>query len=113
MKYVHTVSSKMERLAVRTYIIPLVILLVLILSVMQFGPDSSVKLTKLSGGIGMLDMKFGYSQSLVRLMMENLGAAGRQLYIRILCMDFLFSIVFMISTGEKHSMWIRLMGFGF
>jgi len=96
VKYLDEISGKIERLAGRKYVIPLVILLVLILSVMQVGPYSLAKLTEASDGVGMLDMKFGYSQNLVYRMMENLGAVGRQLYMRILCIDFLFVIVFML-----------------
>ena len=96
MKSLDAISGKIERLAVRKYVIPLVILLVLILSVMQVGPYSLAKLTEASDGVGMLDMKFGYGDTLVYRIMENLGDAGRQLYIRILYIDFLFVIVFML-----------------
>jgi hypothetical protein len=107
VKYLHALSSKMERLAARKYMIPLGILFVVLLVIMQFGPDSIVRLTRESGGIGMLDMKFGYSQSQVIRMMENLGAEGRQLYIRILCIDFLFLTVFMLLLSALITVLLR------
>ncbi|MBN1775774.1 MAG: hypothetical protein JW817_04845 [Clostridiales bacterium] len=112
MKYMDGISGKIEQLAVRKYVIPLVILLFLILSVMQVGPYSIEKLSEASGGIGMLDMKFGYSEILVNRMMENLGDAGRQLYMKLLCIDFLFVIVFMLLQVILISVLLPAAGTG-
>lgn len=112
MKYVDGISGKVEQLAVRKYVIPLVIFLFLILSVMQVGPYSIEKLSEASGGIGMLDMKFGYSEILVNRMMENLGDVGRQLYMKLLCIDFLFVIVFMLLQVILISVLLPAAGTG-
>ncbi|MCX7709142.1 MAG: hypothetical protein N2484_04765 [Clostridia bacterium] len=42
-----------------------------------------------------MDMQFGYSQTHVYDMLDRVGAAGRELYMGFLTLDFVFIVVFM------------------
>ncbi len=95
MKALYSVSNGLKRYANKRYILPLVFLLIAILVLMERGPFGSGKLKALSGGLGMLDMMFGYSAELAYGMLERIGVLGRQLYTRLLGLDFLFAAVYM------------------
>jgi hypothetical protein len=70
-------------------------LLIAILVLMERGPFGSGKLKALSGGMGMLDMMFGYSAELAYGMLDRIGVLGRELYTKLLGLDFLFAAVYM------------------
>lgn len=89
-------SNAMQRFANKKYIISVFLLFVLVITVMEIGPVGSIKLKELSGGTGMLDMQFGYSRLQVNNMLDTIGAAGRQLYAKLLGLDFIFAVVFML-----------------
>jgi hypothetical protein len=92
MRKVINIFNKIEILATKKYITLIVIILAIILIFMEKGPFGTTQLRQLSGGKGMLDMQFGYSVSQVYSMLEVIGNDGQQLYIKLLCLDFLFII---------------------
>ena len=92
----NTVSSGMKKFANKKFILPLLILLIVILVFMERGPFGSGKLRELSGGTGMLDMQFGYGADQAYAMLGKIGGTGRQLYTKLLSLDFLFALVYMV-----------------
>lgn len=96
MKKVIRALSKFELIATKKYITPVCITLAIILIFMEKGPFGTTKLRQLSGGKGMLDMEFGYSISQVYSMLDVIGNNGQQLYIKLLCLDFLFMIFYVL-----------------
>lgn len=96
MKKVIRMLSKFELIATKKYITPICISLAIILIFMEKGPFGTAKLRQLSGGKGMLDMEFGYSVSQVYSMLEVIGSNGQQIYIKLLCLDFLFMIFYVL-----------------
>jgi len=55
----------------------------------------------------MLDMQFGYSQLQVYDMLASIGTAGRQLYSRLLGLDFLFAVIFMFLQSLLLTVLLR------
>lgn len=97
MKFLAKASDAVQRFATKKYIIPIFALFIIITGAMDRGPISSAALKELSGGQGMLDMNyFGYSWQLVYGMLDTIGLAGRQIYAKLLGLDFIFAIVFML-----------------
>ena len=89
------ISGRLTKYANRRYILPLLGLLILILIAMERGPFGSEKIKQLSGGAGTLDMTFGYSTAQAYSLLDRIGSAGRELYVRLLGLDFLFAVVYM------------------
>jgi hypothetical protein len=96
MKVFGNISKFMQRFATKKYIIPLLIMFIIIIILMEISPIGKVKLKEMSGGAGMLDMQFGYSQLQVYDMLGSIGTAGRLLYMRLLGLDFIFAVIFML-----------------
>ena len=96
MQILNTVSNGMKRYANKRYIIPLLIILVIILVLMDQGPFGTAKLKEMSGGLGTLDMQFGYSAAHTYGLFEKIGSSGRLLYDKLLGLDFLFAFFYMI-----------------
>lgn len=94
MTKVIIILSKLEILATKKYITPIITILAIILILMEKGPFGAAKLRQLTGGTGMLDMLFGYSVSQVYSMLEIIGNAGQQIYIELLYLDFAFMIFY-------------------
>lgn len=107
----NTVSGGMKRYANWKFILPLLFLLIIILVLMDRGPFGSGKLRELSGGTGMLEMQFGYSEVRAYAILEKLGSVGRQLYVKLLGLDFLFILVYagfqslLITALMKKANW--------
>lgn len=95
MKNLSRMSNGLQKFATRQYMLPLFILFLLILAVMEFSPISTRALKILGGGKGMLDMQFGYSQSLFSSHLTTLGETGRLLYTRLLGVDVLLVLTMM------------------
>ena len=95
MKTLDLISGGMMRYANRRYILPLLFLLILILIFMERGPFGSGAIKSLSGGEGTLDMTFGYSASQAHGLITRIGNEGRQIYTKLLGLDFLFAAVYM------------------
>jgi hypothetical protein len=94
MRKVIDIFSKLEILATKKHMTLIFSVLAIILIFMEKGPFGTNKLKQLSGGKGMLDMQFGYSASEVYSMLDIIGNNGQQLYIKLLCLDFLFMIFY-------------------
>ncbi len=107
MMTLNAVSSGMKKFANKKYIIPLLILLVIILIFMERGPFGSEKIKELNSGIGTLDMKFGYSASQAYSMFEKIGSEGRLAYSKLLCLDFVFALVYMFLQSLLITALIR------
>lgn len=86
--------KKLQDLATKKYIMPVLIMLAAVLIFMEKGSIGIDKLKELNGGIGMLDMQFGYTGFQVYNMLDNIGLGGRNLYSKLLCIDFLFMFVY-------------------
>jgi hypothetical protein len=96
MNVITKLSKGMQRFANRNSILPLAVTFIAIVTVMERGPFGSVRLKELSGGIGMLDMLFGYNQVQVYDLLGSIGTAGRGIYIHLLGLDYIFAVVFML-----------------
>lgn len=94
MRKVIIILNKLEILATKKYITTIITILAIILILMEKGPFGTTKLRQLTGGTGMLDMQFGYSVSQVYSMLEIVGNAGQQIYIKLLYLDFAFMIFY-------------------
>jgi hypothetical protein len=94
MRKVIIILNKLEILATKKYITPIITILAIILILMEKGPFGTTKLRQLTGGTGMLDMQFGYSVSQVYSMLEIVGNEGQQIYIKLLYLDFAFMIFY-------------------
>lgn len=101
------VSNVMPRFANKKYIIPVFVLFVLVITVIEIGPFGTIKLKEISGGTGMLDMQFGYNPLQVNNMLDTIGAAGRQLYAKLLGLDFIFAVVFMLLQSLMITALLR------
>lgn len=86
--------KKLQDLATKKYIMPVLIMLAAVLIFMEKGSIGIDRLKELNGGIGMLDMQFGYTGFQVYNMLDNIGLGGRILYSKLLCIDFLFIFVY-------------------
>lgn len=101
-------SNAMQRFANKKFIIPLFVLLVLILTMMEGGPFSSLKLEELSGGMGMLDMQFGYNRLQVNNMLDSIGTTGRQLYVKLLGLRFrLCHCLHAVAVADDHGSFTK------
>ncbi len=96
MNTLDSISDGMKRFANRRYILPLLIVLIPILFFMERGPFGSAAIKALSGGSGTLDMTFGYSASQAHGLLARIGREGRQIYTKLLGLDFLFAAVYMM-----------------
>lgn len=96
MHMLNTISNGMKRYANKRYIISLLIILIIILVLMDQGPFGTAKLKEISGGLGTLDMQFGYSAAHTYGLFEKIGDPGRWLYVKLLGLDFLFAFFYMI-----------------
>ncbi|MDP4152232.1 MAG: hypothetical protein Q8865_02165 [Bacillota bacterium] len=67
----------------------------------------SAKLRELSGGTGMIDMRFCYSPKTAYTMLTNMGAPGRAFYAKLLCLDFVFSVFFMFANSTLITLLLR------
>jgi hypothetical protein len=110
MKKVIRMLSKFELIATKKYITPVCITLAIILIFMEKGPLGKTKLSELSGGIGMLDMQFGYSVSQVYNMLDIMGNTGQQVYIKLLCLDFIFIIFYTLFHSLTIAALIKKTG---
>lgn len=110
MKFLVSVSNAMQRFATRKYIITLLALFIMIVIPMEKGPIGQSVFRELSGGAGMLDVEFGYSRFQVYNMLEAIGHTGRQLYAKLLGLDFIFAIVFMLFQSLMITSLLRRAG---
>lgn len=93
MKLLSQFSNRIQKYATRNNIIAIFILFVLIIAIMQ---GNTNKLKELNNGLGMLDMSyFGYSPTPVYEMFATIGLPGREIYTRLLGMDYIFAIIYM------------------
>lgn len=104
MRALGDISNGMQRFARKKYIMSLFIMLIGILILME---RSTVRLKEISGGSGMLDMQFGYSHVEVYHMMDSIGAAGRAIYSRLLGLDFIFVVIFMLLQSFLLTVLLR------
>lgn len=84
----------------------ILVILVFILTLLIMRGNESKFLTY-SEGANMLDMRFGYEIDDVYQMFRILGTEGRSLYIRLLCIDFLFIVSFALV---QNYLLKRIMG---
>lgn len=96
MNVLNNISNEIKRFANKKYIIPALVLFIIMLVLMERSPIGSIELKELNAGIGMLDMQFGYSPILAYNMFEQIGSTGRELYSKLLGLDFIFSVVYMV-----------------
>lgn len=107
MKVLNNISNGMQRFATKKYIIPLLIMFIIIIALMEISPIGKVRLNEMSGGAGMLDMQFGYSQLQVYDLLGSIGTVGRQLYMRLLGLDLIFAVVFMLLQSLMITALLR------
>lgn len=96
MKMFRTLSRSIQPYANTRYILPVLGVFVMVLVVLELSPIGAVRLAAISGGQGMLDMQFGYSAGQAYAMFAEIGETGRQLYVRLLGLDGLFTVVYMV-----------------
>jgi len=100
METLTRISNSLQKYTTRYYIIPLVILFAFLAITIDRGPAGNTRLKELSAGLGMLDMqRLGYSEAVAYGMLAQIGAAGRALYTRLLGLDFVFAIVYMLMQS--------------
>lgn len=107
MKILNTLSDRMERFAHKKYMLSLLGILVLILVLMEKGPFGTTIIRELSGGIGMLDMQFGYRVPFVYDFLGRLGEPGQLVHLKLLGLDFLFAVVCMTLQGLLVTVLVR------
>lgn len=110
MKTLEKISGWIARKTGPLSIIVAAAVLAATLVAMEVSPIGKEKLKAASGGIGMLDMRFGYSAETVNGMFGALGAEGRLLYIRLLAVDVIFALAFMAFLSLTLSALIRRSG---
>jgi hypothetical protein len=108
MKVFSTISGGMKRYANKKTIIPMLLLFLAILVYMERGPFGSERIKALSGGLGTLDMRFGYGTLQAYTLLEKIGGLGRALYTRLICLDFLFAAVYMIFQSLLITLLIAM-----
>lgn len=87
-------SNQLRKFSNKRYIIPILIILLIILGVMQV---FTFELKRSNEGSKSLDMRYsGYSQIQVNDMIVRIGSEGRNLYRRILIIDFGFIVVYSV-----------------
>ena len=101
--------------------IVIVAIFIVSLFIMDFSSLGQPGLRAFSGGRGMLDMNFFYSPTYSFVMMNRLGTAGINFYVRLLCIDFLFIVSFLyiqvkllywfVSLLSLRPGWNRLVAF--
>jgi len=107
MRVLDSISNGLQRFARKKYIISLFIMFITIVALLELSPIGAFRLKEMSGGIGMLDMEFGYSQLQVYSLLDSIGAAGRQLYSRMLGLDFIFAVIFMLFQSLLLTVLLR------
>lgn len=110
MKVLETLSDGAYRFAKARYIVPCLVAFLAVLAFMEMSPIGMMALKRLSGGVGMLDMSFGYAPATVDSMFETLGADGRLLYARLLCLDFGFMFAYTALQALLISALLRKAG---
>jgi hypothetical protein len=107
MRFLIYISNTILRYATPKYVLVLLVLFIMIAIPMEKGPIGQSTLRELSGGTGMLDMEFGYNRLQVYNMLDVIGQAGRQLYIKLLGLDFIFAVVFMLFQSLMLSSLLK------
>jgi len=84
-------NSRFNKIFIRRILVILVFILTLL--VMR---GNETMLFTYSEGVSKLDMRFRYNANDVYQLFEILGIAGRSLYIKFLCIDFIFITSFAV-----------------
>lgn len=66
------------------------------------------KLKEITNGVGILDMEFGYSVDKAYGILDALGSQGRAFYLRMIPMDFVFPLSYMLFYLAAISYLLRL-----
>jgi hypothetical protein len=111
MRRLKSFSGALVAAARARTILPALALLVLVLVFMEASPIGKAALRAASGGGSMLDMRLGYGQEEAYGLFDALGAGGRQLYSSLLCLDFVFALVYMFTQSLMLSSLMRRSGF--
>lgn len=96
MKTLNAFSGGFKKFANKKYIVPVLLCFIALLFLIERGPFGSLRIKELSGGAGILDMRFGYSGAEAYSLLDKIGELGRNTYIRFLGLDFLFTLVYML-----------------
>jgi len=111
MELIKNISEALARIARARVILPAILVLIVILGFMEYGPSGKGAFAKASGGEGMLDMSFGYGQARLYELFARLGVAGREVYARLLGLDFLFALSFAFAQSLMLSALMRKASF--
>lgn len=110
MKVLMNISKALQRYANLKYILITLGIFIAVIAFMEAGPTSSRELKTLSGGTGMLDMLFGYSQQKAYSMLDSIGEHGRFVYTALLGIDFVFAVAFMFFQSLIITSLMRRVG---
>lgn len=110
MKVLRNVSKALQRYASLKYILITLGIFITTVAFMEAGPASSKELKVLSGGMGMLDMLFCYSQQQAYTMLDSIGEHGRFIYTALLGIDFIFAVAFMLFQSLIITLLMRRAG---
>lgn len=110
IRSIRNVSETMYHFARARYIVPCIACVLAILVFMEIGPIGMESLERASGGIGILDMQFGYSSVTVSSMFAALEREGRLLYVSFLCLDFTFIVSYTALQTLLVSSLLRKVG---
>lgn len=111
-KFLSKLSNIMQKLSTKKYILIFAGVLLFMGYLSINNVTGTARLKEISNGIGTLDMKFSYSPREAYDVIKNLGALGRQFYIKWLLMDFLVSLSTMLLFSILITYFLKKLSIG-